>query len=232
MTRLRPYTTPWLPEYLSGAFARATRVAAPMIQAMVDQTPGYRRDGPWVMRADKARQRRPWQPKLYVCVRARDYWRVVAGLVVLFDDDELQWKFFLGDRKYYARPDKIVVYPSSEADLVGRIRQLRPLLDGARFHSLAHVASTVDMGMERRGARGLFVGSDPTFLESSWRSYRSTCLAWYSTNRRYLDARHGSSGWLKLMNLSSRHEGPVSVCPEGMDVRAVRRFWKSMFPAT
>lgn len=169
-----------------------------------------------------------WKPKLYVCVGAPGYWRTVERLVEAFAGDT-HWKFFMGPSGY-DRPDKIVFYGRTVAHLRRIVRKVRPLLPKSGFHELHHTGSTVDLGLEKPGMKGMYVGLDLPFRES-WRFYRSFCVAWANWNEAYLASqRGGRARWFARMNLSERHEGPLSLEPPASDVAHVKRYWKLIHP--
>lgn len=219
--------TPLLPEFGSDRFSRQSKEFRPIIEAMLAADCGFIERDIWRVHRVKHREKRPfWQSKIYVCVRARDYWPAVSALMVAFHGEPIRWKFFFGKRGY-ERPDKIVFYPL-DRDRVRLVRRLRALLDGTSFHTLGHAASTVETGLEPKGAEGLFVGVDPVFLKISWRAYRAACFAWLGVNRAYVESlRGGLEAWLRVMNLSLGHEGPLSFQPK-TDPKLIRRYWRQI----
>jgi len=188
----------------------------PIVARMIRGNAHFLPMGDWLVHrgsGHRLRQRRRWQTKIYVCVKAPDYWPTVCRLLLSFCGSRFRWKFFFGS-KSYCRPDKIVFYPSRINDLDALIPALRESLKGCRVHKLFHAASTAQMGLERRGADGLFVGADPQFLGESWRLYRTLCIAWLQLNTEHIETRPGGvPRWMSIMNLSCDHEGPESLQP-------------------
>lgn len=236
-----PYASPLLPQFRSKAFRAETLRAKASLEAVFFDDARFVKglQSPWtsfvpkqraVSPAEKATAARQagWVPKLYVCVGASQYWKVVRRLV-----DSLKgtthWKFYMAPDGY-DRPDKIVVYARSARHLGEVVRKVRPLLPKHGFHKLHHTASTAELGLEGARNHGLFVGIDPPFRES-WRIYRSFCIAWADWNADYLAGRPGGRArWFERMNLSDKHQGPRSLEPPFSDLAHAKRYWKHIKP--
>ncbi|MFO0664811.1 MAG: hypothetical protein U0174_12720 [Polyangiaceae bacterium] len=238
--KIVPYASPILPEFRSKAFRVETVRAKASFEREFFADPRFVKtlQSPWVYfvpkqtrtgsRKANAADRASWGPKLYVCVGAAHYWQTVRRLVDSFKGS-VHWKFYMAPDGY-DRPDKIVIYARSARHLREIVRKVRPLLPHTGFHELDHTGSTVQLGLERAGKKGLFVGADLPFRES-WRFYRSFCIAWADWNAEYLAERPGGRArWLERMNLSDKHQGPLSLEPPAADLAHVRRYWKQIKP--
>lgn len=231
---LLPYTSPLQRDFSAGAFRDKTRTFAARIDALCESgfTAGTGGMAPWRFSLACARQPAvAWRPKLYVCVGPRDYWRCVEALAGAFDAKRQPWKFYRGPRP--DRPDKICFYFDSPRELAAALPRVRRLLRGMETRRLSHAASTAELGLERPGAGGLYVGCDPILLKNtSWRIYRCLCAAWAKKNAAYLASLPGGAErWLRRMNLSLRHQGPADPAPPASDHAYVRRYWRMIRPA-
>jgi hypothetical protein len=227
------YASPRQPAYLGQTFARANGQWRPRILALLASRPRFliTTDDEWALYQPASPQPRlHWQPKVYLCLGPRDYWATVAELVTAFDSWKHPWKFHLGVSGL-DRPDKIVFYFPDARALRLALTRLRRFLGGRTFHDLHQAASTSDLGLERPGARGLYVGADPVFLRTSWRLYRCLCEAWARNNAPLLQRLPGGlTRWYSRMNLSSHHEGPASLGPfSPAELRYMRRHWKRIW---
>lgn len=227
-----PYRLPLIPQYKSRDFKKASRLWKPVVESLLFRESRFKKGlqdvwARYVPREGLGNGKFGWRPKLYVCLGASSYWPVVMRLINKFRDSRLPWKFFMAPSGY-ERPDKIVFYFDSGAQLKSFIKILRPLLPKNGFHELRHAASTARMGMEAGDRRGLYVGIDPPLGGGqSWRMYRCMCLAWADMNRRQLEKLPGGTKrWLERMNLSAEHEGPRTLAPASTDTAYVRRFWR------
>lgn len=226
--RLSPYDAPRQPSY-GARFVRRTLAQRFAIEALLFEDRRFRSElhDYWVFRSPaRPRRRTPtWQPKLYVCVRAPAYWLTVRTLIEHTDRIGAWWKFYMAPHGY-ERPDKIIVYPPI-AEIERVARTVARLLRGTRGHPLRHVCPASAVGLVRRDDDFLYFGSDPKFLRSSWRQYRTLVDAWSKVNRSYLVDRHGSvAWWLQRMNVSPVHEGPAVLHPTAFDTGFVRRYWR------
>lgn len=225
--KLLPYAAPPQPGY-GARFVRRTLPQRFAIEALLFEDRRFRSQlhDYWVFRTPDHPRRPPvWQPKLYLCVRAADYWRTVRALVEHTDRIEGVWKFYMAPEGY-ERPDKIIVYPPISG-LERVARSLARLLRGTRGHPLRHACPASAVGLARRADDFLYVGSDPKFLGASWREYRTLVEPWSRVNRAYLADRYGSAAaWLRRMNVSPDHEGPAALRPTSFDTAFALRYWR------
>lgn len=221
-----PHDTPRLPEYGTG-FVLGTLRQRHAVESLVFGRARFARalHEVWVSyEPGRPPRHRAWQTKLYVCVRARYYWRTIRELIYAANALDTHWKFYMAPTGY-ERPDKIVFYPAGRTDLQHLIRKLQPILRGGAGHPLRHACLPTDLGLASGREGMLYIGCDPRFLDESWRQYRSLVNAWANLNQDYLDQwPGGQEGWLAAMNLSARHEGPASLEPK-VDTAFVRRFY-------
>ncbi len=226
--RLVPYDAPPQPNY-GARFVRRTFAQRFAIEALLFEDRRFRSElhDYWVFRSPARPPRRTpaWQPKLYVCVRAADYWRTVRTLIEHTDRIDAPWKFYMAPQGY-ERPDKIIVYPPiAGIELVART--VARILRGTRGHPLRHACPASAVGLAGQDDDFLYFGSDPKFLRSSWRQYRTLVDAWSKVNRSYLVERYGSvASWLRRMNFSPVHDGPAALRPTSFDTGFVRRYWR------
>lgn len=236
--KLIPYSWPLFSEFNTARFIEATRKAAPEIDAMIGEDPAvWQYPGtPWVAGPPlflnyTSKSKKLWRAKVYICLSAKDYWRGILALGRCMKRNALPWKFYRTE-KGNDRPDKIVVYFDSERALRAAIPRIRKALEGCSFRTMHHAASTADMGFEDRSAKGLYVGSDPTFIPyTSWRGYRCLTYAWLTKSRDYLESLPGGiERWCERMNISLDHEGPRTVEPRRDHSAYVRRYWRLIYP--
>ena len=231
-----PYPSPRIGAFARPEFVAQTRIALRLVKATLSVEGRVSVGSVWTRfktRRLHLRHRRGWQRKVYVCVCAKDYWSTVFKLLGATESWDVAWKFYSApEGRSYHRPDKIVFYPRSNGELRHVIRRLRRLVRGCSFHALFHAASTAEFRLEASSARGLFIGSDPTFLPQSWRVYRTLCMAWLQLNKRYVAALPGGvEAWLRLMNLSRRHQGPASLRADLRNIGRIRSFWSAISSA-
>lgn len=231
---LVPYELPLIAEYRTASFGHSLDAARARVVRRCSDNPRFRAaegNNPWCSFSAPLAGRLPaWQLKLYVCVQADDYWQTVERLVDRFGHAAFPWKFYAAPDGY-ERPDKIVFYPGTPDRLAALIEPLRDQLAGCSSHPIRHAARTDELNLEAQPAGGLYVGSDPTFLDQSWRVYRTLAIAWAHINADYLHSLRGGLGrWLERMNLASTHEGPAALVPDPRDRRYVRRYWRMMLP--
>lgn len=239
--KLFPYALPLIPEYRAGVFKKATRRLKPVVETLLFRENDFykRLQDVWVSyypcskrKSGQSRNKQGtphWTPKLYICPGANAYWPLILRLVKKFRRAKHQWKFFMAPHGY-ERPDKIVFYFDSGAQLKRFVGTLRPLLPRSGFHDLRHAASTAQMGIEAEGLRGLYVGMDPP-IGKSWRIYRCFCLAWADQNMRAIETLPGGKKrWFERMNLSLVHEGPYSLSTDPDNFLYIRRFWRMIDP--
>lgn len=225
MTKAVPYCAPRVKAFLSKEFTRSNRLALELCGHSALSKVLVRKDV-WLCRSlpSRAPRRRNWQPKVYVCVKSRDYWPVVLSLLASGDDLGVRWKFY-ASMQGPDRPDKIVLYPNDSACVVRTIEKLAPLLSGASTHPLRHAATPHQLGLSAQACPGVYVAADPSFLGISWRLYRAVCTAWLRKNCATIRRRPGgTSSWRRAMNLAAAHEGPLSLNPQG-GTRGVRSNW-------
>ncbi len=226
---LEAYNQPSLPAFRSPSFARST---ARWREQLLQRVPPERRGNamrPWAFPGQGgAHQALPaqWHPKLYVCVGAQQFWPTVHRLMDTFASTGVHWKFYSGTEAC-DRPDKIVFFGSSSADLRRTIVRIRSVLPTRGLHRISHAAPASALRLEDEGNEGIYAGSDPWFLPQSWRMYRLLCVAFAEANHGYFSARPGGKQqWLKRMNISSTHAGPVVLVPRRTDTRFIRRWWR------
>lgn len=220
------YNTPIISGYRGRRFSELTLAARTLVWSALSARGVYQRLGPWTHCFPAAARRRPWQPKVYICVRPHDYWPTVLRLLIACEGK--RWKFYSASRGYH-RPDKIVVYPEDERDLRSVVLLVRRELQNCRFHSLSHAAATWELGLESRSESGLYVGADLTFAGVSWRLYRAVCVGWLQKNAPFVRMKPGGiEAWAAALNLSASHRGPASLSPEQSASRAVLRTWQRM----
>ncbi|MFO0665256.1 MAG: hypothetical protein U0174_14975 [Polyangiaceae bacterium] len=236
--KLIPYFWPLFPEFKTARFKRATRKAAPAIDALIGDDPDVYRypKGPWIagpplFKAYRANMVRAWKPKLYVCLGAKDYWPGILALARVTRKHPVQWKFHR-HKLGLDRPDKIVFYFRSERELRAYLPRIRRALAGRSFRTMHHAASTAAMGFEPASAKGLYVGADPHFLRpTSWREYRCMIQAFIMKFSDYLEGLPGGlERWCERMNVSLAHEGPRTLSPTRDNRAYVRRYWRMIFP--
>lgn len=185
---------------------------------------------PWIYVASdnaQAIKRSGWVPKLYICVQRDSYFKVIERLIAITAKKNLNWKF-CSDSKTLYRPDKIVLYFADVKELKQCIKSLRSVLKDARFHTLAHVASTEELGWEKQGSKGIFVGADPMFLKAriSWRIYRCYAIASIRQNKAYwIEKPGGIDKAYSTFNLSTLHEGPLSFKPNQKVTSKIEKLW-------
>jgi hypothetical protein len=171
-----------------------------------------------------------WRPKLYVGVASRSYKRFVEELIL---DDELR-KYCIGFKAFvtglgehsrdasmpsdlkFSRPDKIVFYHPGGAGLAKLIEYLARRLKGVATHSIGHAgrADSYELVAPERAA-GLYLGSDPRCLPTSWRFYRPVVLVWLRRHRSKIEAEVGCvSTWLAKLNIDETFEGPLDLYPK------------------
>jgi len=167
-----------------------------------------------------------WGWKLYLCLSAASYWPGLVRLICRLKGN-LHWKFYLGSTGY-RRPDKIIFYARDLRHLGSLIQRLRPLIRGYGYHALRFAAVPSELGLERRPLGGLFVGCDPRFLKTSWRTYRGFCEMWAAKNRERLESSGGETAWFRRMNLSTEHEGPATLHPATLDRTFIVRNWRTI----
>lgn len=235
MTREAPsYREPLQPDYAKPAYRRARRLGLPRALGALRGRDHIQADNGWIycnMRRPGGPRENPyWQPKLYLCVRAKNYWPCIARLAPALADAGVPWKFHTG-KSHADRPDKIVLYPDP-AKLSSVVSLMRRLAAGSSFHEMTHAAPVAAYGLERAGEKGLYVGADPQFLrQASWRIYHCFLGAWAELNRDEIESLPGGRArWMRRMNLSLDHEGPRSLRPPRGDMKYVARYWKLAFP--
>ena len=215
--RLIGYVAPIVVDYRSAQFPTSIPTA---IDRAVTTRRGRRR-GAWVMFGPVEESMHGWQPKLYLCPRARDYWTCVDRLLRDPRMVGLTWKFFRGPVGF-DRPDKIILHVPRGRRLGAVENIARAAMAGLRHHDLRHAAACA-------GLSGVFRGSDPAFLRLSWRYYRALAVAWAALNRRYLASSPGGiARWMRRMNLSTRDEGPRALLPAACERHFIRRTWRSI----
>ena len=232
---LAPYRLPVLPEYRSRIFKKAALRWRTRIRALLSRDAAFKEGRFFAYHlpvgktaGPRAKQAARWTPKLYVCVDAQAYWPFIMRLIKRFGRSTLRWKFYMAARGC-ERPDKIVFYFDSGAQLRRFVKTLRPLMPKRGFHELRHAVSTTRMGLEPEGRAGLYVGIDPPLKNGSWRIYRCLCLAWAEVNEDYLEQRPGGRArWFERMNLSTEHEGPLSLSPDPRNDAQLRRCWRAV----
>lgn len=228
------YREPLQPDYRKSAYLRALRLGLPRVLRALRGLDHIQADNGWVYcnlrQPGGPRDNSHWQPKLYLCVRARNYWPCIARLAPALAAAGVPWKFFAGER-HADRPDKIVLYPRL-ARFTSVVSLVRRLAAGASFHEMTHTAPVATYGCEPAGRGGLYAGADPRFLrQASWRIYHCFLGAWAELNREAIEGLpEGRKRWLHRMNLSAEHEGPRSLRPPRGDLKYVIRYWKLAFP--
>lgn len=218
------------------AFRKATLKWMPRVEALVasnvaGRSPFFRgKSGIWVGTTTRPPSRRVWRPKLYLCVGAASYWRVVDRLIDLSraargQRPAFDFKFYVGPAAF-DRPDKLILYGVHPKELRALVAFGRKALPSRGFHRLHHAVSTAELGLEPESCRGIYVGLDPP-VGASWRTYRIVCLAWAAAHlEKSVRLPGGRTAWFRRMNVSLDHEGPHSTSPDPRNIPFVRRTWR------
>lgn len=227
------YDHPLIPAFKKKSFEKQTIAYKNKFEHLFFQNPTFNKklQDYWtyylpIKKHAKKRKSKPhWTLKIYLCLSPKDYWPTIHKLVKKLKKNPYHWKYYSAP-KGYERPDKIVFYFGSGSELKKFVKKIRPWLPKSGFHHLSHTASTSEMGIEKKGQKGIHVGMDPPIGES-WRMYRSHCIAWANINEEYLaTVKGGKMGWYRRMNLSLTHEGPYSLNPSIKDIKHVQKYWK------
>jgi hypothetical protein len=204
-------------DFLSPEFQASARAVQEELNALLAERPQMEVTPDGVYAIWRPRAEQPllyWQPKLYVCLSAADYWRGVTRLLQAWQDWPHPWKFHLGGEGQ-DRPDKLLCYFPSQARLEQGIASLRQLLAGCAFHTLDTACATPLLGLEEEGRTGLYAASDPVALGTSWGFYSQVC-------RLYLEreAVPDPQEWCARLNLSQAHPGPRALVPLDAEAQA------------
>ena len=173
-----------------------------------------------------------WQPKIYICIESDHYWDLVKKLIFEWGNEDIKWKFYLERNSFhkpgYGRPDKIIIYPKTNEQLKDLIVESRKLLKGRKVHNLSHVAKPSIYGLEKHSLDGIYLGSDPLFLDNcSWRYYRTYVNAWSMINKKSIPLNRMEL-LLKELNFATDHEGPLDLIPQNIDQKKVQALWRSI----
>jgi len=219
------YTRPLLKNFQNKNFLNKSKLLLPFIRDTLLKRVRHLEDGHWVFVNPTSSRPKGWTPKLYVCVAPQDFWSVVGDLISITREEKLTWKF-CKNFKFFARPDKIVIYPVDLKDLKRIIRILRPRLKGKHFHGLQSASSTVQSGLEKKGS-GLFVGTDPAFLKGvSWGYYRWAIEEGIIKANKKMD--NNTKLIIEKLNVTLKHRGPRSFNPNKKNISLVRQIWKQL----
>lgn len=234
-TRSRSYVRPVLSSFDNARSFRESNAREAILDRIRSSASAFQSVGPWMTVAgNRTRTSQFWRIKIYVCVGVQSYWRTAEQ--VLFD--ETLRRYLLGAKVFintdpkkrsdtaaadqrYSRPDKIICYIGETQAAMLACARLAELVKG-RTHTLKHAVRADRIGfLSRTKANGLYVGLDPVFLGQSWRTYRAISLTWSDKNKRAIEEEFGSVElWRNRMNISAKHEGPVSLTCRGARSRA------------
>jgi hypothetical protein len=221
-----PYLLPLVKSYADSKFLKESKIILKFLRKSSLRTVKAVEDEFWIYVQEtkpkkKSTSKKPWMPKLYICVQPDYFWPLVFDLVSLSKLEKFSWKF-CKDLTIFGRPDKIVIYADSENESRKIFSKVRPLLKGKKFHKLLFARPSKQ--------EGVYFGVDPTFIKkASWRYYRwllEETLIKPNLKRGTLD--HNTRQAIDALNISLKHQGPKSLNPSAKNVKFIKQVWKEI----
>lgn len=172
-----------------------------------------------------------WLPKIYLNLSGTSFLEAYKFIHVLNGLDGIFGKINI-NKDALKRPDKLIFYIADQNAFPEFIRRISPLVKEIEVNDMAYAGIRKTAWGVRVSGKLLF-GTDPLFIQESWRFYSITCMLWASKNQSFIkkELKMSEANWLSSMNIIKGSGGPVRLHPGKSASEYVHKAWKEwIFP--